>query len=241
MARPKDPNAKSALVEAARGAFAKVGIQNARIEDVTRAAGLSKGAFYLHFESKEALFAELVGDFSARMTELQGARMERNKGFFAGGPLTLSDCRNRSPRYARYLELEVEDDYATLELMWDHRDVVDVLLHGVGGTRFQTLLWDLVDVEVERVGENFRELQTQGSIRNDVPHDLFGSFLVGAYLLVAARMIRMKEKPDLRAWALNLQRVLREGCAPPVHAPPRRAAAVAARGDAKNASKRTRR
>ena len=60
MPRHADPNAKEALVAAARAEFARGGLRGARIEDITAACGLSKGAFYLHFESKEALFGELV-------------------------------------------------------------------------------------------------------------------------------------------------------------------------------------
>src|SRR5947209_9943840 len=63
MPRPADPNAKEALIAAARAEFARKGLRSARIEDITSACGLSKGAFYLHFESKEALFGELVEAF----------------------------------------------------------------------------------------------------------------------------------------------------------------------------------
>ena len=60
MARPADPHAREALVAAARAEFVKKGLRGARIEDITAACGLSKGAFYLHFPSKEALFGEVV-------------------------------------------------------------------------------------------------------------------------------------------------------------------------------------
>src|SRR3954465_14733968 len=63
MPRHADPNGKEALGAAARAEFARRGLRGARIEDVTAACGLSKGAFYLHFESKEALFGELVEKF----------------------------------------------------------------------------------------------------------------------------------------------------------------------------------
>ena len=58
MARPADPNAKEALVAAARAEFARRGLVGARVEDITAACNLSKGAFYLHVESKEALFGD---------------------------------------------------------------------------------------------------------------------------------------------------------------------------------------
>ena len=63
MPRLADPNAKDSLVAAARAEFARKGLRGARVEDITSACGLSKGAFYLHFESKEALFGELVENY----------------------------------------------------------------------------------------------------------------------------------------------------------------------------------
>src|SRR4051794_27973484 len=54
VSRVADPKSKSALIRAAEEVFADRGIAGAKVEDIARSAGLSKGAFYLHFESKEA-------------------------------------------------------------------------------------------------------------------------------------------------------------------------------------------
>jgi len=70
MSRPADPTARSALVAAARAEFVRKGLRGARIEDITSAYGLSKGAFYLHFDSKEALFEELVRSLADDMEGL---------------------------------------------------------------------------------------------------------------------------------------------------------------------------
>src|SRR5256885_1515256 len=92
MSRPADPNAKQALVAAARAEFARRGLRGARVEDITAACGLSKGAFYLHFESKEGLFQTLVEAFMAAMKSCADSRHQRLAQFFADhGPLTPSD------------------------------------------------------------------------------------------------------------------------------------------------------
>ena len=56
MARPSDPNARMRLLEAARRIFIEHGLDRAKVEDITREAGLSKGAFYLHFKTKDDAF-----------------------------------------------------------------------------------------------------------------------------------------------------------------------------------------
>ena len=48
------------LLEAARQVFARAGYGGASVDAVAETAGFSKGAFYAHFGSKEAVFLELL-------------------------------------------------------------------------------------------------------------------------------------------------------------------------------------
>src|SRR5215470_2305575 len=56
---------RAGLLEKGRELFATYGLRKTNVEDLTRAVGISKGAFYLFFESKEALFFELLEHFEA--------------------------------------------------------------------------------------------------------------------------------------------------------------------------------
>ena len=51
---------KKAFLKAALEEFSEKGFAAARMDDLARRAGLSKGALYLYFDSKDALFAGLV-------------------------------------------------------------------------------------------------------------------------------------------------------------------------------------
>jgi AcrR family transcriptional regulator len=48
------------ILDAAEAVFGRDGFHRASIVDITRAAGVGQGTFYLYFPSKEALFIELV-------------------------------------------------------------------------------------------------------------------------------------------------------------------------------------
>ncbi|HET8648645.1 MAG TPA: TetR/AcrR family transcriptional regulator [Gemmatimonadales bacterium] len=48
------------ILEAAEAVFGEFGYNGTRLEEVARRAGVSKGTLYLYFESKEALFREMV-------------------------------------------------------------------------------------------------------------------------------------------------------------------------------------
>jgi len=220
MARPADPNAKEALVAAARAEFARRGLVGARIEDITAACGLSKGAFYLHFSSKEALFGELVEAFLRAIAESDDSR-EREMAAFAAehGTITRRDLEEHTPRYHRLLEIEVAEDRRVLEHMWAYRDVMGVLLRGAQGTKFEGAIWEITDREVERIKQSFDRFQGEHSCRTDIPPEIFGSLIVGTYVLLGMRMSRMSEKPDLAEWARSLHILIREGSIPPEQKP----------------------
>ena len=222
MARPADPHARASLLAAARAEFQKKGLKGARIEDITAACGLSKGAFYLHAASKEVLFGEVVGGFMAALQKLiEQRRGEMERFFHEHGPLEARDVSERSERYERLLAVSTEGDLRTLELMWSYRDVMQVLMRGSQGTDFDTLVWGFVDREVSRVTQEFQRLQSGRALRPDVPPEVIGSLIVGTYVLLAQRMCLMEEKPDLAAWARSIHRLIREGCVPREDAPDR--------------------
>ena len=55
------------LIEAAERIFAELGYHEASIVKITEAAGVGQGTFYLYFESKKAIFDEVVLDLNARV------------------------------------------------------------------------------------------------------------------------------------------------------------------------------
>lgn len=215
MARPADPNSRSALIAAARREFVRHGIQKARIEDITAACSLSKGAFYLHFDSKEALFGELVLRLQQRMDAMLDARhREYQQAYKALGPLRGRELAPGAPRRTALEELDMRHDRAALEVIWEHRDVIDVLLRGSQGTNFEGVMWEFVDREVQRVVEANEQLKKLGVCKAELPSEVVGSMVVGTWVLLARRMARLTEKPDLDFWVHALKKLLNEGTVP---------------------------
>lgn len=208
MARPKDPFARSALIAAARKEFLRAGILRTRIEDITQACGLSKGAFYLHFESKEALFRELVQQLETQIHQVRSAREQAWAGLLGRG---LQGRADPAPFVAEALQLEGEGDRALLELFWEWRDVTDVLLRGSQGTEFENVLWTVLDREVLRLERQCAEMKQAGLLRDDVQFEVVGSMIVGTWLLVARRMSTLPRRPDFEPWVRSLQTVIADG------------------------------
>ena len=210
MARPRDPHARSALISAARKEFVRAGIQKARIEDITHACGLSKGAFYLHFESKEALFRELVTELE---THFEGIRLGREQAYRDLISRGLPGKRDPGPFVAALGEIEAAEDRKLLQLLWDWRDVTDVLLRGSQGTEFEGVMWTILDREAARVETECQALKDARLMRDDVSADVVGLMIVGTYLLVARRLSTLKEKPDFDHWVRSLQLLIADGTA----------------------------
>lgn len=61
--RPAKPGREEDLLEAALAAFVRHGYAATRMEDVAARAGVSKGALYLYFTNKPALFRAVVRHF----------------------------------------------------------------------------------------------------------------------------------------------------------------------------------
>ncbi len=62
--------AKRTILETAGGVFAQKGYSDAKMDDVAKELGVSKGAVYQYFNSKDELFQELCGA-AAKMVEDQ--------------------------------------------------------------------------------------------------------------------------------------------------------------------------
>jgi AcrR family transcriptional regulator len=57
---------RAKLTAAGEEFFARMGIRRTTVDELARAAGISKGAFYNFFDSKESLFLTLVEDYEMR-------------------------------------------------------------------------------------------------------------------------------------------------------------------------------
>ena len=69
----KRAKTRARLVEAALNVFAFGGYEHATVDDIAHAAGLSKGAFYFNFNSKEEILIQLLRQWADERTSLLNA------------------------------------------------------------------------------------------------------------------------------------------------------------------------
>ncbi|MCY0854833.1 TetR/AcrR family transcriptional regulator [Cupriavidus sp. D39] len=72
------PSVRPLIVDAGLRVFLRGGFTASSVQDITDEAGVPKGSFYNHFESKEALGAEIV-DLYAEGGERRAALKDRSR------------------------------------------------------------------------------------------------------------------------------------------------------------------
>ena len=76
--RPEDR--PDEIISAATSLFGEQGFARTRLEDVAKRAGVSKGTLYLYFDSKEALFREMVRKNVVSVVEAAEQRYAQHTG-----------------------------------------------------------------------------------------------------------------------------------------------------------------
>ncbi|HEY0351636.1 MAG TPA: helix-turn-helix domain-containing protein, partial [Gemmatimonadales bacterium] len=70
------------ILDAAQQVFGESGFARAKLDDVARLAGVSKGTLYLYFDSKETLFREMVRAKIVALLAESEASLEAHTGSY---------------------------------------------------------------------------------------------------------------------------------------------------------------
>jgi AcrR family transcriptional regulator len=202
MARPSDPHAKSRLLEAAERVFSEKGLDRAKVEDITTQAGLSKGAFYLHFDSKGDAFKELLSEV---LSHLQ-ARMAAAK--------TVS-----LPSVGQTLEQSLEEsltrDLEMFEFIWKNRALMRITLEGGRSADYQHLIEHFASNAQSDMEGLLRQGIASGGYRKDLDVEVAAAFIAGGYDRFARQLVRETTKPDLRKRLRELRWLVIAGAGTP--------------------------
>lgn len=189
MSRPADPLAKPKLLLAAREEFARAGMSEARVEDIARRAGLSKGSFYLHFKSKEEVFRALLDHFLvevSRYSEQCRPKLENAR--------TVEDVR---------LFFRAQDAQM-LEFLWSNRDILGVFYQAGASPQYQHILNAFLDAQANVAIAQIRELQVRGLYRAALDPEVVGHCVVGIYHNLTRQLVASRSKPDLERIAESI-------------------------------------
>ena len=125
------------IQQAAMDEFAQKGFLGASLRQIVKQAGVTTGAFYGYFSSKEALFASIVEPHAAA---LMGRFMEAQVSF----------AEMPEEEQPEHMGLESSQCvHWMVDYICDHREQVKLLLCKAEGTSYEHFVHNMVEVEVE--------------------------------------------------------------------------------------------
>jgi AcrR family transcriptional regulator len=168
------------ILEAAARAFAERGYAGASLNDLIRDSGVTKGGFYFHFPSKEALALAVLQDKQEQWAgRVMAATMRYETAFeqLAAIPSALCDLheQDRSARAIGRLCMELSEDPELAPK-----------------TRGQFGAW------VELTGSIILKAQAEGTMRTDVDAEAAAETLVAAFVGLEIMSDVASHRSDLR-------------------------------------------
>lgn len=129
---------RNAILEAATTAFAAEGYEATGVAEICEKAGVSKGAFYYHFESKEAVFLDLCSSWLQSLEDTLTAVIAEAENIHAGlhkmAGMIENIFNNNQPLMSLVLELwthasrNEKVQSATLEPYRRYREIFSSLI-----------------------------------------------------------------------------------------------------------------
>ena len=142
------------IQQAAMAEFLDKGFLGASLRQIVKNAGVTTGAFYGYFSSKEALFASIVEPHAAA---LMGKFMEAQSDFAElpeeEQPERMGEASGQCVRWM-------------VEYICQHRQPVKLLLCRAEGTSYEHFVHNMVEVEVESTLQYMEVLRRLG---RDIP------------------------------------------------------------------------
>jgi AcrR family transcriptional regulator len=130
------------LLQAAKQLFAAKGFHGTKVADIAEAADVGTGTFYLHFENKDALFADLVKETSLRAKE----------------EMDLAKAAHADPRDKHRAATETFFRFAAA-----NRDVFKILFGH--SAQFDTLLHEVHQIFIADIERDFAEGVAGGAFK----------------------------------------------------------------------------
>jgi len=179
------------LMEAGRTCFLRYGLKKTTIEDVVGPAGIAKSSFYLFFESKEALYVEVImAEMPAMMDRLMSASFGKTE-----------DTRDALIRLMKAIVHEIETNELTRILLDDPMEIerlaVGLDFEGImarSAAMFAPLFdeisraqerGEMIKADIAQISYALGLIKLLPVNRDRVPKDLYGAMLDFAPQVIA--------------------------------------------------------
>lgn len=164
------------ILKSAKKIFSQVGFRNASIRNICKDAGVTNGAFYAHFESKDALFAALVSEKLAVFNETYQDMSEIHI--------------NSVDDVMKIFEMSYKSIETLIHYVYSEKEVFMLILKSSGGTSYENFVEGLIDEECKNTMLFFEN--SRRFMKN--PENISERFIrLGSSMVINAMMDAFKE------------------------------------------------
>ena len=151
----KIPDTLERILQAAMEEFSEKGFLGASLRQIVKRAGVTTGAFYGYFSSKETLFSSIV---EPHADILMSRYMDAHTSF------------SKLPAEKQPEHMGVESDFYIhwmVDYICKHREPERLLLCGAEGTGYENFVHNMVEIEVE---STLKYVETLRCLGHDIPN-----------------------------------------------------------------------
>ncbi len=134
---PKISDTQQKILEAGKREFLQKGFLSASLRNIVREAGVTTGAFYGYYQSKEDLFYALVEEVAEKLL----GQFNKAQNTFASLPPKMQ------PEQMGKISGDCID--WMVEYIYEHFDAVKLLICAAEGTKYDQFIHTMVEIEIE--------------------------------------------------------------------------------------------
>ena len=128
------------ILDCGKKIFKDQGFEKSNLRAICKAAGVTTGAFYGHFEDKEALFSELVEPIVSQIQ--RSYTMYEDRSF----DVYKKEKHIKKETIYKILESKAQGAIEMVLYFFEHKDVFELLVFGSYGTKFNNFLDEILSM-----------------------------------------------------------------------------------------------
>lgn len=194
MTGEKESSTLERIHEAARAEFLEKGFQTASLRNIAKQAGVTTGAFYGYYNSKEELFDALVGEQAKYVLTLFES--------------TLDDFEKLPGEEQTRQMMDVSENtvFRMLDYIYEHYDAFKLILMCAEGTKYADFVHQLVMKEEESTYAYIETLKQMGCPVKPISRKLIHMVASGLFSGIFEAITHDMPKDEAVNYTMQMQR-----------------------------------
>lgn len=197
--KPEEESTHSKILEAAKQEFLQKGFLNASLRSIVKNAGVTTGAFYRYYDSKEALFSALVGEQAGYVLDLFNHTVDE----FEKMP--------GEAQTEQMIDISTDCMIQMLNYVYDNYDAFKLLIECSEGTGYSDFIHQLVVREVESTYTYMDTLRKMGHPVEPLNKKLIHMIASGLFSGIFEAIVHDMPKVEAEKYVSQLRRFYSAG------------------------------